>query len=316
MLKPLGVIMDPIAGINPKKDTTLAILLAAQQRDWPIFYMEAKDLFLINDQPYARMRSLQVTDDAKNWFELGKENISRLDSLSVILMRKDPPIDMQYIYTTQLLNKAEQHGVLIANCPQSLRDFNEKLFTLNFPQCCPPSLVTSNIHAAQEFLLEHQDIIAKPLDGMGGRSVFRLRISDPNSNVILETLTTNNQSYMMVQRYIPEVSAGGDKRIIMINGEPIPYALARLAPPGETRANLAVGGKGKVVKLTERDVWICQQVGPSLREKGLLFVGLDVIGDYLTEVNITSPTGVREIDAQCKLNIGLQFIDTIYTLRT
>lgn len=312
MLKPLGVIMDPIAGISPKKDTTLALLLAAQQRRWPIFYMEARDLFLVNDKPYARMRSLQVKDDVKNWFEYGKETIAALESLSVILMRKDPPIDMQYIYTTQLLDKAEEQGVLIANHPQSLRDFNEKLFTLNFPKCCPPSLVTSSIQTAQKFLQEHQDIIAKPLDGMGGRSVFRLRLQDPNSNVILETLTANNQSYMMVQRYIKEVREG-DKRIIMIDGEPVPYALARIAPLGETRANLAVGGKGQVVKLTERDSWICQEVGPCLREKGLLFVGLDVIGDYLTEINITSPTGVREIDAQCDLNIGMQFIDTILT---
>lgn len=311
MLKPLGVIMDPIDGINPKKDTTLALLLAAQQRHWPIFYMEVTDLFLINEKPYARMRRLQVKDDEKSWFSYDKETIAPLTSLSVILMRKDPPIDMQYIYATQLLDKAEQQGVLIANRPQSLRDFNEKLFTLNFPQCCPPSLVTATIHDAQEFLSEYQDIIAKPLDGMGGQSVFRLRVSDPNINVILETLTANNQSYMMVQRYIPEVLAG-DKRIIMINGEPIPYALARIAPPGETRANLAVGGKGKAVKLSERDVWICQQVGPICREKGLLFVGLDVIGDYLTEINITSPTGVREIDAQCDINISAQFIDAIF----
>lgn len=311
MLKPLGVIMDPISGINPKKDTTLALLLAAQRRHWPIFYMEARDLFLVNEKPYARMRRLQVKDDVKNWFECGKETIAALESLSVILMRKDPPIDMHYIYTTHLLDKAEQQGVLIANHPQSLRDFNEKLFTLNFPDCCPPSVVTSSIDTAQAFLQEHRDIIAKPLDGMGGRSVFRLRVNDPNSNVILETLTANSQFYMMVQRYLPEVQAG-DKRIIMINGKPIPYALARIAPPGETRANLAVGGKGKVLKLTARDVWICEQVGPSLREKGLLFVGLDVIGDYLTEINITSPTGVREIDEQCGLNISEQFIDTIF----
>lgn len=311
MLKPLGVIMDPIEEINPKKDTTLALLLAAQHREWPIFYMQAKDLFLVNDQVYGRMCSLQVKDDVRNWFELGEKSMLALDSLSVILMRKDPPIDMQYIYATLLLDKAEQQGVLIANHPQSLRDFNEKLFTLNFPQCCPPSLVTSNIHSAQEFLLQHHDIIAKPLDGMGGRSVFRVRENDPNCNVIFETLTNYTQSYVMVQRYIPEVSAG-DKRIIMINGEPIPYALARVAPTGETRANLAVGGTGKAVKLSERDVWICQQVGPSLREKGLLLVGLDVIGDYLTEINITSPTGVREIDVQCNLDIGAQFIDAIF----
>ncbi len=311
MLKPLGVIMDPIDRINPKKDTSLALLLAAQQRDWPIFYMQANDLFLVNDKPYARMRSIEVKDNQESWFAYGKETIAPLTNLSVILMRKDPPIDMHYIYVTQLLDKAQQQEVLIVNRPQSLRDFNEKLFTLNFPQCCPPSLVTSHIKTAKEFLLEHQDIIAKPLDGMGGRSVFRLRANDPNCNVILETLTANNQSYVMVQHYIPEVQ-DGDKRIILINGEPIPYALARIAPPGETRANLAVGGKGKVVKLTERDRWICQQIGSSLREKGLFFVGIDVIGDYLTEINITSPTGVRELDAKCDLNIGSQFIDAIF----
>lgn len=311
MLKPLGVIMDPIAGINPKKDTTFALLLAAQQRNWPIVYMEINDLCLINNRPYARMRSIQVKDDEKSWFTYGKEKIAPLTNLSAILMRKDPPLNMQYIYATQLLDRAQQQGVLVVNRPQSLRDFNEKLFTLNFPQCCPPSLVTPTIKAAKEFLLEHQDIIAKPLDGMGGSSVFRVRVNDPNSNVILETLTTNNQSFMMVQRYISEVLAG-DKRIIMINGEPIPYALARIPAAGETRANLAVGGKGKAVKLTEHDRWICQQIGPSLREKGLLFVGIDIIGDYLTEINITSPTGVREIDAQTQLNISAQFIDVIF----
>lgn len=311
MLKPLGVIMDPIATINPKKDTTLALLLAAQQRNWPVVYMEIKDLFLINDRPYAHMRSLEVKDDQESWFAFGKETIAPLSNLSVILMRKDPPVDMPYIYATQLLDKAQQQGVLVVNHPQSLRDCNEKLFTLNFPRCCPPSLVTTHIKTAKEFLLEHQDIIAKPLDGMGGSSVFRIRANDPNCNVILETLTTHNRSFTMVQRYIPEVLAG-DKRIIMINGEPIPYGLARIAAAGETRANLAVGGAGKVVKLTERDNWICQQIGPTLRKKGLLFVGIDVIGDYLTEINITSPTGVREIDAETQLNISAQFIDVIF----
>lgn len=311
MLKPLGVIMDPITGINPKKDTTLALLLAAQQRNWPIVYMAIKDLFLINDLPHARMRSIKVKDDQKNWFSFGKESIAPLSNLSVILMRKDPPIDMQYIYATQLLDKAQQQGVVVVNRPQSLRDFNEKLFTLNFPECCPPSLVTSHIKTAKEFLFEHQDIIAKPLNGMGGSSVFRVRANDPNCNVILETLTTNNRSFMMVQRYIPEVLAG-DKRIIMINGEPVPYALARIAAAGETRANLAVGGKGKIVELTERDKWICQQIASTLQEKGLLFVGIDIIGDYLTEINITSPTGVREIAAETQLSICEQFIDIIF----
>jgi glutathione synthase len=310
MLKSLGVIMDPIPGINPKKESTFAILLEAQRRSWPLFYMEDKDLFLRDAIPYARMRSLKVKDDAKHWFEFTGEHLLALDSLSVILMRKDPPLDMSYIYATQLLDKARQQGVLIVNRPQSLRDFNEKLFTLDFPQCCPPSLVTSSIQAAKNFLAEQQDIIAKPLDGMGGRSVFRLGLADPNCNVILETLTAHNQHYVLLQRYIPEILAG-DKRIILINGEPLPYALARMAPPGETRANLAVGGKGKAMALTERDYWICQQLGPTLREKGLILVGIDVIGDYLTEINITSPTGIRELDQQCGLNISAQLLDSI-----
>ena len=315
MLKPLGVIMDPIAGINPKKESSFAILLEAQRRSWPLFYMEAKDLFLRDAIPYARMRGLKLKDDATHWFEFSGEHLRALDSLSVILMRKDPPVDMSYIYTTHLLDKAQQQGVLIVNRPQSLRDFNEKLFTFNFPQCCPPSLVTCSIQAAKEFLREQQDIIAKPLDGMGGRSVFRLGLADPNCNVILETLSDYNQRYLLLQRYIPEIVAG-DKRIILINGEPLPYALARTAPPGETRANLAVGGKGKAIALTERDYWICQQLGPTLREKGLILVGIDVIGDYLTEINITSPTGIRELDQQCGLNISAQLLDCIVSLLT
>lgn len=310
MQKPLGIIMDAIGGITLQKDTSFAILLEAQRRARPIFYMEANDLFLKDDVPYARMRSLQVKDDAKNWFEFTKETVQALDSLAVIFMRKDPPVDMSYIYTTYLLDKAQQRGVRVINRPQSLRDYNEKLFTLSFPQCCPPSLLTANIQQAKQFLAEHKDIIAKPIDGMGGKSVFRLQTLDPNINVILETLTQNNKHYMMVQRYIPEILQG-DKRIILINGEPVPYALARIPMPGETRANLAVGGKGQRVKLTDRDVWICQQLAFSLREKGLVFVGIDVIGDYLTEINITSPTGVRELDEQCGLNISAQLLDVI-----
>lgn len=309
-LQPLGVIMDPIAGIDWKKDTTFALLLEAQRRAWPIFYIELNDLFLVDGIPYARMRGLQVKEAEKNWFTFTQETVQALASCAVLLMRKDPPVDMRYIYATLVLDKAQQQGVQVINRPQSLRDCNEKLYTLNFPQCCPPSLMTSSIQAAKQFLAEHKDIIAKPIDGMGGRSVFRLSINDPNINVIFETLTDGNQRYMLLQRYIPEIIAG-DKRIILINGEPVPYALARIAAPGETRANLAVGGKGKAVKLTERDYWICQQLAPSLREKGLVFVGLDVIGDYLTEINITSPTCVRELDEQCQLNISAQLLDAI-----
>lgn len=306
----LGVIMDPIAQITIKKDSTFAMLLEAQRREWPIFYMEQTDLFLSNESPAARMRTLKIKEDANNWFTFGEEKIQRLSQLSVILMRKDPPVDMQYIYTTQLLDRAEQQGVHVINKPQSLRDFNEKLATLQFPHCCPPSLITHTISAANEFLEQHGDIIAKPLDGMGGCSVFRLRRGDPNINVILETLSAHDQRYMVVQRYIPEITEG-DKRILMIFGEPIAYALARLAAPGETRANLAVGGKGVAIPLSERDRWICQQVAPTLLEKGLAFVGLDVIGDYLTEINITSPTGIRELDEQCHLNIAGLFLDKL-----
>jgi len=306
----LGVIMDPISHINPKKDTTFAMLLEAQQREWPIFYMEQIDLFLQQDKVCARMRRLTVKDSVKNYFEFGKETVQGLDQLAVVLMRKDPPVDMQYIYTTQLLDKAEQQGVLVVNKPQSLRDFNEKLFITHFPQCCTPSLVTHRIAAVKQFLAEHEDIIIKPLDGMGGYSIFRLRKNDPNINVSLELLTANNQRYMLAQRYIPEITQG-DKRILMINGEPVPYALARIAAEGETRANLAAGGKGIGVELSERDRWICQQIGPTLQEKGLYFVGLDVIGDYLTEINITSPTGMRELDEQFKLNSAGLFMDSI-----
>ncbi|MES2142280.1 MAG: glutathione synthase [Pseudomonadota bacterium] len=306
----LGVIMDPISQINTKKDTTFAMLLEAQRREWPIFYMEQTDLFLKQDIPYARMRRLKVQDNTKNWFELGKEKVESLNQLTVILMRKDPPVDMQYIYTTQLLDIAESQGVRVVNKPQSLRDYNEKLFTLQFPQCCPPSLITHSIADAKLFLEEHKDIIAKPLDGMGGFSVFRLQKNDANTNVIFETLSANNQRYMLIQRYIPEITAG-DKRILMIDGEPVPYALARIAPAGETRANLAVGGKGIGQELNERDRWICRQVGPLLKEKGLYFVGLDVIGDYLTEINITSPTGIRELDQQFNLNIASLLMDAL-----
>lgn len=306
----LGVIMDPISQINVKKDTTFAMLLEAQQREWSIFYMEQTDLFLKQDIPYARMRRLTVTDRAKNWFEFTAETIAPLTQFAAILMRKDPPVDMHYIYTTQLLALAERQGTLVINKSQSLRDYNEKLFTLQFPQCCPTTVITHSIEDAKLFLEEHNDIIAKPLEGMGGFSVFRLQKNDANINVTLETLSAHNQRYMVLQRYIPEIIAG-DKRILMINGEPVPYALARIAPAGETRANLAVGGKGVGQELSDRDRWICQQVAPTLKEKGLYFVGLDVIGDYLTEINITSPTGIRELDQQFHINISGHLLDFI-----
>lgn len=309
----LGVVMDPMVSINAKKDSTLAMLLEAQSREWQLFYMEQGDLFLRDGTAYARMRELSVQDDLYHWFDCADESQTRpLGDLDVILMRKDPPFDMEYIYTTYLLENAEAEGVLVVNKPQSLRDVNEKIYTTWFPQCCTPTLVSRNADQLRDFLFEHGDIILKPLDAMGGASVFRVREDDPNINVIIETLTRRETRFIMAQRYIPQISAG-DKRILLIDGRPVPFALARIAAPGETRANLAAGGRGEGVSLSERDLWICEQVGPILREKGLIFVGLDVIGDYLTEINVTSPTCIRELDAIYELNISGWLMDCIET---
>ena len=306
----LGVVMDPIARINIKKDTTFAMLLAAQRRGWSLHYMEQSDLLLRDGRVSARMRALRVQDDAERWFEFTGAESTALDTLDVILMRKDPPFDMEYLYTTLLLERAEMTGVRVINKPQALRDCNEKLFTAWFPHCTPPTLVTRDASALRAFLAEHDDIILKPLHGMGGASVFRLQSGDPNISVVIETLTQHGGNFIMAQRFIPEISAG-DKRILMIDGAPVPYALARIPAPGETRGNLAVGGRGVGVPLSARDRWICAEVGPELRARGLLFVGLDVIGDYLTEINVTSPTCVRELDTLYGLNIADSFLDVV-----
>ena len=306
----LGVVMDPIGSIKIKKDSSFAMLLEAQRRGWPIHYMEQHDLFLRDGQACARHRGLSVFDEASRWFEWGAESTEPLATFDVILMRKDPPFDMEYIYTTYLLERAENAGVLVVNKPRSLRDANEKLFTAWFPQCTPPTLVTRQAGRIRDFLGEHGDIVLKPLGGMGGESVFRLRRGDPNTNVAIETLTADETRFAMAQRFIPEI-AQGDKRILLIDGEPIPFALARIPAAGETRGNLAAGGTGVGVPLTERDRWICAQVGPVLREKGLIFVGLDVIGDYLTEINVTSPTCVRELDRLYNLHISATIMDAI-----
>ena len=306
----IGVVMDPIADIKPYKDTTLAMLLAAQTKEWQLYYLEMGDIWLRDGQVYGRMRSIHVYDDTSHWFDLQDEWIAPLTELDVVLMRKDPPFDMEYIYATYLLEQAEREGMLVVNRPQSLRDANEKLFTSWFPQCTPATLVTRNANQLREFVAEQSDAILKPLDGMGGASIFRLQAGDPNINVVIETLTRHEQRYTMAQRYIPEIRQG-DKRILLIDGEPVPYALARIPAAGETRANLAVGGTGVGQELTERDYWICNQVGPTMRDKGLLFVGLDVIGDFLTEINVTSPTGARELDQQFGLSIGRQLMDCI-----
>jgi glutathione synthase len=306
----LGVVMDPIATITIKKDTTFAMLLAAQARGWELHYFEQADLYARGDQAFGRSRLLAVRDDKSGWFAFHGERELPLAELDVLLMRKDPPFDMEYIYTTYLLELAEAAGSLVVNKPRSLRDANEKVFALRFPHCCPPTLVSREPARLKTFLGEHDDIVVKPLDGMGGASVFRLRRDDPNLNVILETLTAHGRRLSMAQRYIPEVTAG-DKRILLIDGEPVPYALARIPQAGETRANLAAGGRGEGVPLSGRDRWICAQVAPTLRDMGLLFVGLDVIGDYLTEINVTSPTCARELDAQFGLDIGGELMAAI-----
>jgi glutathione synthase len=302
--------MDPIQTITVKKDTTLALLLAAQVRGWKLYYFEQRDLYSLDGRSYGRARLLSVKDDYEHWFDFESECELPLDTLDVILMRKDPPFDMEYVYTTYLLERAEAAGTLVVNRPQSLRDANEKLFTSVFPQCCPPTLVTREMDRIRHFLQEQGDIIVKPPDGMGGMGIFRLRMGDPNIGVVLETLTQHNRCLVMAQRYIPEISAG-DKRILLIDGEPAPYALARMPAAGETRANLAAGGTGVGIELSERDRWICRQVAPVLREKGLIFAGLDVIGEYLTEINVTSPTCVRELNAQFGLDIGSDLMNAI-----
>lgn len=306
----IGVVMDPISSITIKKDTTFALLLAAQARDYPLHYMEQGDLYQRDGRTFARVQLLSVRDDPDDWFSLGKPKICAIDTMDAILMRKDPPFDMEYIYSTYLLEQAEVTGTVIVNRCDSLRDANEKLSTAWFPQCCPATLVSRDRARIKAFLAEQDDIIVKPLDGMGGASIFRLQSGDPNTNVILETLTEFDHRTIMAQRYIPEVVAG-DKRILLVNGKPVPYALARIPNIGETRANLATGGRGEGVALTARDYWICEQVGSTLKERGLLFVGLDVIGDYLTEINVTSPTCVRELDALYDLDIGAQLMNSI-----
>jgi glutathione synthase len=306
----LGVIMDAIASIHYKKDSTLAMLWEASKRNWEIYYFEMSDLFLRDGKAYGHTKCLKVFADASHWFELGPEKIIPLSELNVILMRKDPPFNLEYIYATQILDHAENDGVLVVNKPNALRDANEKLFAAWFPQCTPPTLVSKRLDDLRKFLHEHQEIVCKPLHAMGGQSIFYLKYPDVNASVMFETLTKNGTAFAMVQRYIPDIKKG-DKRILLINGEPISHALARIPAEGEFRGNLAAGAKGIAQPLSEHDQWICQQVGPILREKGLYFVGLDVIGDYLTEINVTSPTCVRELDAQCDLNISAILMDFI-----
>lgn len=307
----LCVIMDPIESIHFKKDTTLALLLEAQNRDWQIFYLELPDLFLKDNQVQGNIAQIQVQNDPNQWvtFLTSAEKMS-LKDFDVVLMRKDPPVDLTYLYATHLLELAQAQGALVINNPRSLRDVNEKLFTAWFPDCCPPTLVSANINLLREFLQEQHIIVIKPLNSMGGQGVFVLAHNDVNVNSSLETLTHNGQFPIMAQKFLRQIKKG-DKRILMVEGKPYPFALSRIPAANDIRGNLAHGAKGVGAELTERDLWLCEQVGPTLKEKGLFFVGLDVIGDYITEINVTSPTCVREIEAAFEVNICGQIIDSL-----
>ena len=306
----IGVVMDPIQRIKIKKDSTFAMLLEAQRRGHDLYYMEQTSLSIDGSEARGVIHGLKVFDNPDGWFELETGEQAPLASLDVILMRKDPPFNMDYVYTTYILELAERDGALVINKPQSLRDANEKLFTSWFPQCCVPALVTRDANQIRAFAETHGKSVIKPLDGMGGDSIFQLRADDPNLNVIVESVSSNGNELVMVQRYIEEISAG-DKRILLVDGEPVEYALARIPGEGDFRGNLAKGGSGVGVPLSERDRWICAQVGPDLKRRGILFAGLDVIGDYLTEINVTSPTCIRELDEIYKMNISAGLFDAI-----
>jgi glutathione synthase len=307
----LVVVMDPIDSIKPAKDTTLAMLLAAQQRGWELWYAEPGDLSMRDGIAFGHVRPVRVRDDLDDWFELGEAQTAKLGEFDAVLMRKDPPFDMEYIYTTYILERAEEQGALVVNRPQGLRDMNEKVYTAWFPQCCAPTLITREMADMHAFLREHGRIVCKPLHGMGGRSIFVIDRGDKNANVIFETLTDYGQRYAIVQRYIPDIVTTGDSRILVIDGEPAPYALARMPSESDHRGNLAAGAKGVGRELNERDRWLVSQIGPTLRQRGMLFVGLDVIGGYVTEINVTSPTGVRELNKQFGTDIAGLLMDAI-----
>lgn len=307
----LGVVMDPIASIKPYKDTTLALMLAAQKRGWELLYFELGDLWLRDGVAMGRARVLRVADDRKQWFEFLSEPVElRLGELDALLMRKDPPFDLEYVTATYILERAEAAGALVVNKPASLRDCNEKMYTAWFAQCTPPTLFSRDAQQLRAFHSEHSDVIYKPVDGMGGMGIFRVDATGMNLGSVIEQLTLNGTRTIVAQKYLPAI-VQGDKRVLVVDGEPVPYCLARIPQGGETRGNLAAGGRGEARPLTERDRWIAQQVGPELKRRGLLFVGLDVIGDYLTEINVTSPTCAREIDAAYGTDIGGLLIEAI-----
>ncbi|CAM4437676.1 MAG: Glutathione synthetase [Legionella sp.] len=311
----LAILIDPLEYLKPYKDTTIAMIKRAQELGWSCAYFTQQDLFCREGRAYAHVYQLIIGDEhSRDWAQTNDLGEKPLADFDIILMRKDPPFNTEYIYTTYLLELAEREGVLVANKPQSLRDANEKFFTLNFPQCCPTTLVSRDIKKLRSFWETHQQVIFKPAEGMGGSSVFHVDEHGRNLSVILEVLTENQTRTIIAQRYIPEIKTAGDKRILVINGEPVPYALARIPAQGELRGNLAAGARGEVVPINERDRWICQQIGPTLKAKGLYFVGIDVIGDYLTEINVTSPTCLREITAETGLDIAGDFLQGLKSI--
>ncbi len=311
MLK-VGIVMDPIENIKPHKDSSFAMLLEAQRRGHELVYMQPEDLYLKNGQAWSITSDLKVWDRSKTeqYFGFGGSHDIPLNTLDIILIRQDPPFTNDYLYSTHILELAEAEGVLVVNKPQSLRDANEKLFASWFPQCIPPTVVTANADKLRAFISDHQDTILKPLDAMGGASIFRVRHDDPNISVIIETMTDHGKHHIMAQTFLPEIKAG-DKRILLINGEPIDYTLARIPAEGETRGNIAAGGTGVGMPITDRERWLCEQIKPTLKAKGLYFVGLDIIGDYITEINVTSPTCIRELDTQFHLNIAGTLFDNL-----
>lgn len=306
----IGVIMDPIESITPYKDSTFAMLLEAGRRDAEIHYFRQGDVKILDGKAIGNSQRLAVREDTGKWFDLGDTESMELGDLDVILMRKDPPFDMEYVYTTYILDRAALAGALVVNAPQALRDMNEKAYTAWFPECTPLTLITRSISEMREFLARHERIVVKPLDGMGGKSIFVVKKGDNNANVIFETLTDYGRRFAMAQLYVPEISAG-DKRILLIDGEPVPYALARIPSADDNRGNLVMGAKGVGQELSDADRAICERVGPVLRKNHVLFAGIDVIGDYLTEINVTSPTGIRELDKQFDLNIAGLLFDAI-----
>jgi glutathione synthase len=307
----LVVVMDPIETINPAKDSTLAILLAAQGRGWDVYYAEQRDLSLRDGVAWAHLTPLEVFDDLRTWFTRGTAVHARLGDFDAVLMRKDPPFDMEYIYSTYILDRAREQGARVFNRPQGLRDMNEKVYTAWFPECCAPTLVTRDMRAMSDFLREHGKAVCKPLDGMGGRSIFVIEDGDKNRNVVFETLTDYGRKYAIVQRYLPEIVTAGDCRVILVDGEPVPFALQRMPTAEDNRGNLAAGARAESRPLNARDRWLCSIIGPKLKAAGMIFVGLDVIGDYVTEINVTSPTGIRELKKKHDVDIAGMLITAI-----